>query len=170
MPFTDTQTKALVAKLSAKHVKTRQHGGVTLSYIEGWHAIAEANRIFGFDAWDRETVSAQCVWNHARNGHHECSYIAQVRIRVRAGDNVIRREGSGSGHGVGPTPGEAHEHALKQAETDVMKRALVTSAIPLDWRSMTRSRMGSGAPSPERANRSMAGKPPGWFLVQQASP
>ena len=66
MPFTDTQTKALAAKLSAKHVKTRQHGGVTLSYIEGWHAIAEANRIFGFDAWDRETVSAQCVWNRAR--------------------------------------------------------------------------------------------------------
>ncbi len=58
MPFTDSQTKALAAKLSAKHVKTRQHGGVTLSYIEGWHAIAEANRIFGFDAWDRETVSA----------------------------------------------------------------------------------------------------------------
>ena len=123
--------------------------------------------IAGFDAWDRETVSAQCVWNRARNGHHECSYIAQVRIRVGAGDNVIRREGSGSGHGVGPTPGEAHEHALKQAETDAMKRALVTSAIPLDWRSMTRSRTGSGAPSPEKANRSMVGKPPGWFLVIQ---
>ena len=126
MPFTDTQAKALVAKLSAKHVKTRQHGGVTLSYIEGWHAIAEANRIFGFDAWDRETISAQCVWNRARNGHHECSYIAQVRIRVRAGDTVICREGSGSGHGFRPTPGEAHESALKQAETDAMKRALAT--------------------------------------------
>jgi len=130
MPFTDTQTKALAAKLSAKHVKTRQHGGVTLSYIEGWHAIAEANRIFGFDAWDRETISAQCVWNRARKGHHECSYIAQVRIRVRAGDSVICREGSGSGHGVSPTPGEAHESALKQAETDAMKRALVTFGNP----------------------------------------
>ncbi len=54
MPFTDSQTKALAAKLSAKHVKTRQHEGVTLSYIEGWHAIAEANRIFGFDAWDHD--------------------------------------------------------------------------------------------------------------------
>jgi hypothetical protein len=35
-------------------------GSVTLSYIEGWHAIAEANRVFGFEGWDRETVVAEC--------------------------------------------------------------------------------------------------------------
>ncbi len=62
MAFTDTQTKALKAKLSAKHVKTRQGGGLTLHYIEGWHAIAEANRVFGFDAWDRQTIATRCVW------------------------------------------------------------------------------------------------------------
>ena len=100
-----------------------------------------------------------CGWNRARNGHHECSCIAQVRIRVRAGDNVIRREGSGSGHGVGPTPGEAHEHALKQAETDAMKRVLVTSAIPLDWRSMTRSRMGQ---APRRQKEQIDRGPGPW--------
>ena len=100
-----------------------------------------------------------CGWNHARNGHHECSYIAQVRIRVRAGDNVICREGSGSGHGVSPTPGEAHEHALKQAETDAMKRALVTSAIPSDWRSMTRSRMGQ---APRRQKEQIDRGPGPW--------
>ncbi len=36
MPFTKAQIKALSAKLSAKHVKTREHEGLTLSYIEGW--------------------------------------------------------------------------------------------------------------------------------------
>ncbi len=54
MAFTDTQVQALAGKLSAKHVRTRQANGRTLSYIEGWHAIAEVNRIFGFDAWDRQ--------------------------------------------------------------------------------------------------------------------
>ena len=29
----------------------------SLSYIEGWHAIAEANRLFGFDGWTRTTDS-----------------------------------------------------------------------------------------------------------------
>lgn len=126
MPFTEAQIKALSGKLSAKHVKTREHTGRTLSYIEGWHAIAEANQIFGFDAWDRETVSARCVWEGGQSGRPACAYIAQVRVRVRAGDTVVIREGSASGHGSGETPGEAHESALKAAETDAMKRALAT--------------------------------------------
>ncbi|MCZ6609439.1 MAG: Rad52/Rad22 family DNA repair protein, partial [Alphaproteobacteria bacterium] len=43
---------------------------------------------------------------------------------------MICREGSGSGHGVRPTPGEAHESAFKQPETVAMKRALVTFGNP----------------------------------------
>ncbi len=31
--FTEPQVKALTSKLSAKHVRTRQHSGLTLSYI-----------------------------------------------------------------------------------------------------------------------------------------
>ena len=126
MGFADKQVRAINAKLLAKHVKTRVEADVTLSYVEGWHVIAEANRIFGFDGWDRQTVSSQCVWEGAFGGERRCSYVARVCIQVRAGDEVIVREGSGSGHGSGLTPGEAHEHALKEAETDAMKRALMT--------------------------------------------
>lgn len=56
MPFSDTQITALSDKLDKRHVKTREQSGRKLSYVEGWHAIAEANRIFGFDAWTRETL------------------------------------------------------------------------------------------------------------------
>jgi hypothetical protein len=42
----------------------------------------------------------------------------------------ICREGCGSGHGTGPNPGEAHESAIKEAETDAMKRALTTFGNP----------------------------------------
>jgi len=101
-----------------------------LSYIEGWHAISEANRVFGFDAWDRQTIMCKCVWEGLKNNRSACSYIARVRIRVRAGDAAICREGSGSGHGTGRTIGEAHENALKEAETDAMKRALTTFGNP----------------------------------------
>ena len=62
MAFTDTQTRQLKRKLDAKHVKTRNADGAILYYVEGWHVIAEANRIFGFDAWDRRTLSTSCVW------------------------------------------------------------------------------------------------------------
>jgi recombination DNA repair RAD52 pathway protein len=55
MALTNTQVRQLRAKLEPKHVKTRQANGANLHYVEGWHVIAEANRIFGYDAWDRRT-------------------------------------------------------------------------------------------------------------------
>ena len=126
MGFSEGQVKQLSGKLSAKHVKTRAGDGITLSYVEGWHTISEANRIFGFDAWDRETVMAKCVWEGKDGPRSACSYVARVRIKVRAENSITIREGSGSGTGTGKNPGEAHERALKEAETDAMKRALST--------------------------------------------
>jgi hypothetical protein len=124
MAFTDSQIRQLSGKLLERHVRVREEAGRKLSYIEGWHAIDEANRVFGFDAWDRETVWADCVYEDRREA--KASYAARVRIRVRAGDTLICRDGSGVGHGSGGTLGEAHESALKEAETDATKRALTT--------------------------------------------
>ncbi len=122
----EAQVKALGGKLRAAHVRTRVEDGFELSYIEGWFTIAEANRIFGFDGWSRETVYIHCVWEGSCGGRPACNYIARVRISVGTGEHGIIREGSGFGGGSGDTPGEAHEMALKEAETDAMKRALVT--------------------------------------------
>ncbi len=130
MPFTEIQEKALKAKLNGKCVKMREQDGMNLSYVEGWHVIAEANRIFGYDAWDRKMVHVACVWEGITEGLQGCSYVARVQIRVRAGGTVILREGCGSGHGLGLSPGEAHESAIKKAETDAMKRALITFGNP----------------------------------------
>ena len=130
MAFTEEVTSALSAKLSEKHVRVRHLAGVTLSYIEGWHAIAEANRIFGYEAWDRETVTLKCISERQSVGTYNCAYLAKVRITVRAGEIDVCREGSGVGHGFGNSPGEAHESAAKEAETDAMKRALTTFGNP----------------------------------------
>jgi hypothetical protein len=116
----------LRGKLQEKNVRTRQQGGIQLSYVEGWHTIDEANRVFGFDGWDRETIAVERVWEDGRFATKACAYTARVRIRVRAGETVVCRDGSGFGHATGSTLGEAHENALKEAETDATKRALVT--------------------------------------------
>ena len=126
MAFSEAQTRLLSGKLNRRHVRTRESRGQVLSYLEGWHVIAEANRVFGFEGWDREIVWCECVWEDGRRDPKSCAYAARVRIRVRAGDVSIFREGSGVGHGTGTTFGEAHESALKEAETDAMKRALTT--------------------------------------------
>jgi DNA recombination protein Rad52 len=130
MALTDTQIKQLKAKLDPKHMKTRSADGVELSYVEGWHALSEANRIFGFDAWDRRTLVNTCVWSGTSGEFFVAAYTAKVRISVRAGDLTIVRDGSGSGEGKARTRGEAHDRALKAAETDATKRALATFGNP----------------------------------------
>ncbi len=62
MGFADKQLRRLQAPLKPQHIKSREAEGVILHYLEGWHVLAEANRIFGFDGWDREMVACQCVW------------------------------------------------------------------------------------------------------------
>ena len=104
--------------------------GATLSYIEGWYAISEANRIFGFDGWNRETVESRCVLARENRGTFLAVYTARVRISVQAGGATIVREGHGSGEGRGASPGEVHDTALKAAETDATKRALATFGRP----------------------------------------
>ena len=47
-----------------------------------------------------------------------------------SGAQSLIREGSGAGHGIDVDLGLAHESALKEAETDAMKRALMTFGNP----------------------------------------
>ena len=142
MALSDTQVRQLRAKLEAKHVKTRKANGTDLHYVEGWHVIAEANRIFGYDAWDRRTLASHCVWSGASGAYHGAAYTAKVRVSVRAGDITIVREGSGTGEGKAPTPGQAHELALKGAETDATKRALATFGNPFGLALYDREQLG----------------------------
>jgi len=126
MGFTDPQIRKLKASLRREHVKMREAEGLTLHYLEGWHVVAEANRIFGFDGWDREILANSCVWTKQMGARYCAAYVAKVRITVRAGDAIIIREGSGAGESNEPTPGQAHDRAAKAAETDATKRALTT--------------------------------------------
>ena len=122
--------------LDPRHVASRSQGGGQVSYIEGWHAIAEANRIFGFDNWSRETQEVVQLGEPYQNakGNNVVSYRAKVRIRVFSDSEglvgEIIREGCGFGQGIDRDLGQAHESALKEAETDAMKRALMTFGNP----------------------------------------
>jgi len=70
------------------------------------------------------------VWTGKSSAHYSAAYTAKVRVSVRAGSITIVREGSGTGEGKAFTPGQAHELALKGAETDATKRALATFGNP----------------------------------------
>jgi hypothetical protein len=135
--FSAEQITALSAPLDRAKVRQRDQGRSQVSYLEGWQVIAEANRIFGFDGWQRETVALRCVNQSERSIGRDnrpgwgVTYTARVRISVStAGQPTLIREGSGAGHGIDVDLGQAHESALKEAETDAMKRALMTFGNP----------------------------------------
>lgn len=124
----DDQKRMLEAPLSRESVKTRSG----LSYVEGWYVIAEANRIFGFDGWSSETIETRCVNERERPiGETQkpgwgVTYVARVCVTI----DQVTREGSGAGHGISIDLGLAHESAIKEAETDARKRALMTFGNP----------------------------------------
>ena len=121
MEFSKEQVEKLNQPILAANVKEREAGwggkDNKLAFVEGYHVIAEANRIFGFGGWSSETIETTCVQNEPR----AVSYIAKVRITV--GDVI--REGTGAGHGNQTNHGNNHESAIKEAETDARKRAFM---------------------------------------------
>ena len=117
MTFTKEQIESLKQPIKLENVAERESGwGDKVPYVESWKAIDAANRIFGFDGWNSETLEAGLVAEDAK-----CvSYIAKVRITV---GNIVK-EGYGSGHGRKGSIGDKHESAIKEAESDAQKRAL----------------------------------------------
>ena len=68
MGFSAKQVQALRRQPSHRYIRTREAHGRELTYLEGWYAISEANRIFGFDGWNRETVESKCVLARENRG------------------------------------------------------------------------------------------------------
>jgi hypothetical protein len=82
------------------------------------------------------------VWSGQNGQVYAAAYTAKVRVSVRAADIVIVREGSGTGEGRASTPGQAHDLALKGAETDATKRALATFGNPFGLALYDREQVG----------------------------
>ena len=66
--------------------------------------LAQANRIFGFDGWDRETVETKCLLGREARGSFTAVYSARVRITVRTPGGTVIRDGHGTGEAYGARP------------------------------------------------------------------
>lgn len=163
MTFSDAARSELAKPLDKKHVKPPPKGKYG-DYVEGWHVIVEANRIFGFDGWTRETVSMietnrELLDLTGSNGPYQQWRVGFVaKVRISAGG--ITRDGTGFGSGIGRPDGlgEAIESAVKEAETDAMKRALMTFGYPfgLALYDKTQANVAEVAPEPTLAYQSHA--------------
>jgi recombination DNA repair RAD52 pathway protein len=95
MSFSTKQVHALRRRPDHRFIRTREANGRELTYLEGWYAISQANRIFGFDGWSRETTESRCVLARETRGTFLAVYIARVRVTVQADGVTVIREGHG---------------------------------------------------------------------------
>ena len=75
--------------------------------------IAEANRIFGFDGWDRELIDSSCVYTRQQGERYNAAYTGAHPHQGQGRRALITREGSGAGEASASSPGQAHELAQK---------------------------------------------------------
>jgi DNA repair and recombination protein RAD52 len=95
-------------------------------YVDGYHIITEANRVFGHGGWSYivtrlERTSGQ-VFELTKGPQYRCSFLCAVRVTV--GDVVREGVAVGNGSGRPENMADAIESAVKEAETDALKRAL----------------------------------------------
>lgn len=96
--------------------KRKQGANFEVSYIEGWFAIEQANKIFGHLGWDFEVVSMN-FYEGVGNKHE---VISVVRVSVRTDGGKITKEDVGFGSASSK---QGRELACKESVTDAMKRA-----------------------------------------------
>lgn len=119
-----TISEKLQEPLNPKAIKPPPQGKYG-EYVDGLHVIREANRIFGENGWSYEITRLEMVSRlTTAKPQVRVGYMATVKVNV---DGVIR-EGAALGTGMATPDNEAdaHESAVKEAETDAMKRALRT--------------------------------------------
>ena len=140
--------KELNAKLHPDNVK--KHPFTNMDYIEGWKAIEEANRIFNFD-WHRETIYCREIACYEKEigKNKDAGWLVgyEAKVRIRVGD--IEREGTGHGSGIAKDLFDCIEGAAKEAETDAMKRALMTFGYPFGLALYDKEKANVGYPKRE---------------------
>ena len=124
----DTITEKLMQPLHPAHVRKPSGSfGPKGDYIEAWHAIDEANKVFGFGSWSyavKELEKVSLVEGKDSKGNPQWQAAYTCIIRVVVGETM--REDVGFGSGFAKNIGDAVEGATKEAVTDALKRGLRT--------------------------------------------
>ena len=127
----DKASAQLNKKLDPAAIKPAPKGKFG-DYVDGHHVVSEANRIFGNGGWSYEITRLlethrgvfTLQGNSGPYDQFRCSFLCTVKVHV--GDTF--KEGSAVGMGAGKPEniGDVIESAVKEAETDALKRALRT--------------------------------------------
>ena len=124
--LTARQYEQLLKPINAKRIAKRSGGGgKSLSYLEAWDVKAHLIRIFGIGGWSWDVVSADLAFEEqTEKGLWSVGY--RVVGRLYFPDPMLASYTEAAvGAATLPQRGEAHDMAVKTAESDALKRAAI---------------------------------------------
>lgn len=131
MKLTNEQYEQLLKPLNASRVAQRNQAGISLSYLEAWDVKAHLIRIFGFGGWSADVLSAELAFEDKdEKGRWSVGYRVVMRLAIHPDDESYTSGAAtyteaAVGSATLPQRGEAHDMAIKTAESDALKRAAI---------------------------------------------
>lgn len=121
------QYEQLLKPLNPSRVAKRSQAGRSLSYLEAWDVKAHLIRIFGFGNWSWEVINADLAFESEKDGKWNVGYKVVGRLTVPGMDSNwgATYTEAAVGSATLPQRGEAHDMAVKTAESDALKRAAI---------------------------------------------
>jgi DNA recombination protein Rad52 len=120
--ITARQQEILLKGINGDRIAQRKGGGGrSLSYLEAWDVKAHMNRIFGFLNWSADVSTAELAYEDNSDGRWNVAYKVILTLRVNGASYTEAAVGSATL----PSRGEAHDMAIKTAESDAFKRAAI---------------------------------------------
>ena len=118
------QYDQLLKPLHPSRVAKRSQAGRQLSYLEAWDVKAHLIRIFGFGGWSWAVVKAELAFEEQNEkGQWNVGYKVIGRLYIcQLGCEYTE---AAVGSATIPQRGEAHDMAVKTAESDALKRAAI---------------------------------------------
>lgn len=120
--FNPRQQEILLKGINPQRISQRKGGGGrALSYLEAWDVKAHLIRVFGFGGFSSDVLTAELMFEDQVGSNWNVGY--KVILRLTVGDATYTEAAVGSANL--PQRGEAHDMAVKTAESDALKRAAI---------------------------------------------
>lgn len=102
--------------------------GKGFSHMEAYEIRAHLNRVVGFALWSADLTDLALIFALDSNGKHTVCYRATMRLTVCAPDGTVLATYTEAATGEAknqPHQGDAHDLAIKTAESQAFKRCAV---------------------------------------------
>lgn len=122
--LTQRQHEILLKGLNPSRIAKRSGGGgKSLSYLEAWDVKAHLIRIFGFGGWSADVIDSSLAFEEQGERNWNVGYKVTLRLMIH--DLSATYTEAAVGSASLPQRGEAHDMAIKTAESDALKRAAI---------------------------------------------